>query len=144
MADTEKKRVLTVGVYDYFHYGHVRLFEQARAITPHPHLIVAVQESDYIRKFKPEANIFYSTEVRQKLVAALRCVDEVVTYTEVSRIVRELEFDIFAVGADQNHAGFAEAIAYCESCGRRVVRLQRTPNISSSMIKESLCGQAKS
>lgn len=138
---TEKKRVLTVGVYDYFHYGHVRLFEQARAVTPEAHLIVAVQESDYIRKFKPEANIFYSTDIRTKLVAALRCVDEVVTYTEVNRIVRELEFDIFAVGADQNHAGFAEAIAYCESHGIRVARLQRTPNISSTMIKETLAAQ---
>lgn len=25
-----KKKVLTVGVFDYFHYGHLRLFENAK------------------------------------------------------------------------------------------------------------------
>ena len=54
------KKVLTVGVFDYFHLGHLRLFKQAREYGDY--LIVAVQEEDYIHKTKPEAIIFYSTK----------------------------------------------------------------------------------
>lgn len=127
--------ILTVGVFDYFHYGHLKLFEQAKGLAPSGYLIVAVQESEFIKKYKPDADIFYSTETRKELVGALRCVDEVVSYTDVSKIVKEIDFDIFAVGADQKRAGFTDAIKYCEKNGKKVVRLQRTPNISSSAIK---------
>ncbi len=130
------KRVLTVGVYDYFHYGHLKLFQQAKAICPDAYLIVGVQDSAFITK--PRENQLYSTEVRQELVSALRCVDEVVTHTRVAETVQRVEFDVFAVGEDQNHAGFQEAIAWCEAHGKKVVRLHRTPNISSTSIKGNL------
>ena len=64
--------------------------------------------------------------------------DKVISYTDVSEIVRHIDFDIFAVGADQNHSGFISAIEYCRQNGKGVVRLQRTPNISSSSIKSNL------
>lgn len=132
------KRILTVGVFDYFHYGHLKLFEQAKNIVSDGFLIVAVQKSEFIKKYKPEADVFYSTDVRCELVGALRCVDKVISYTDVSEIVRHIDFDIFAVGADQNHSGFISAIEYCHQNGKDVVRLQRTPNISSSLIKYNL------
>ncbi len=132
------KKVLTVGVFDYFHYGHLKVFEQAKGICPDAYLIVAVQESEFIKNTKPDAEIFYSTNVRTELVAAIRCVDEVVTYTNVADIVKILAFDIFAVGADQNHEGFQKAIKYCQEQGKQVVRLKRTPNISSSSLKQQL------
>ena len=56
------KRVLTVGVYDFIHIGHVNLFCRAKGLGDL--LIVAVQESDYVSKFKPSANLVYSTEER--------------------------------------------------------------------------------
>ncbi|MBR5555224.1 adenylyltransferase/cytidyltransferase family protein [bacterium] len=132
------QRILTVGVYDYFHYGHLRLFEQAKNAVENGYLIVAVQDSEFIRKFKPEAKVFYSTDVRKELVGALKCVDEVTSYTEVQSAVKENEFDVFAVGEDQKHAGFLEAIDYCKKNGKKVVYLHRTPNISSTSIKENL------
>lgn len=131
-------RILTVGVYDFFHYGHLRVFQQAKAAAPDGYLIVAVQESDFIRRFKPDAEVFYPTEVRCELIGALRCVDEVITYREVQQIVKEADFDVFAVGEDQKHPGFMEAIRYCEEHGKTVVRLHRTPNVSSSSIKDTL------
>ncbi|MDO4499443.1 MAG: adenylyltransferase/cytidyltransferase family protein [Coriobacteriaceae bacterium] len=51
------KKVLTVGVFDYFHIGHLNLFERARALGDC--LIVAVQDGDFILKYKPEANVLY-------------------------------------------------------------------------------------
>ena len=48
-------RVLTFGVYDYFHLGHLRLFKQCKEYGDY--LIVAVQDGDYIKKYKPGVNI---------------------------------------------------------------------------------------
>ncbi len=129
------KKVLTVGVFDYFHYGHLRLFQNARALGDY--LIVAVQDGDYILKYKPEAKIFYTTEQRLELVGALKAVDETCIYYDVDKIVEQVDFDVFAVGGDQNHAGFQKAIAWCESHGKEVVRLNRTPGVSSSEIKSN-------
>ena len=138
MSNHHKKRILTVGVFDYFHYGHLRLFRQIKDAYPDSHFIVAVQESEYIKKFKPEASVFYSTEVRCELIGELRCVDEVITYQDALRIVQTIDFDMFAVGEDQQHEGFKRAEEYCLMNGREILRLHRTPNISSSTIKKTL------
>jgi cytidyltransferase-like protein len=128
------KVVLTVGVFDYFHYGHLKLFQRAKQLGDF--LIVAVQDGDYILKYKPDANILYTTEQRIEIVRALRVVNDVLVYRDVDTIVREVAFDLFAVGSDQNHAGFVRALEWCEQNGKEIVRLERTPNISSSAIKE--------
>lgn len=130
------KRVLTVGVYDYFHLGHLRLFKQAREHGDY--LIVAVQDGDYILKYKPDAKVLYSTEERKELIGALRVVDEVTSYTDVDEKVKEIDFDVFAVGEDQKHEGFMRAIEWCRNNGKEVVRLKRTAGICSSEIKENL------
>ena len=102
------KKVITVGVFDYFHLGHLRLFQQAKNLGDY--LIVAVQDNDWIKKTKPDANIMYSTQQRIELVSALRIVDEVIVYTDVDVTRPTVDFDIFAVGEDQNHNGFKRAI----------------------------------
>lgn len=130
------KKVVTFGVYDYFHLGHLRLFKKAKALGDW--LIVAVQEENCILKTKPNAQIMYTTQERQELVAALRVVDEVVTYTDVDETIKTLDFDIFAIGEDQNHAGFQRAIDWCNQNGKEVVRMKRTPGICSSEIKNSV------
>ena len=130
------KKVVTFGVYDYFHLGHLRLFKNARKLGDY--LIVAVQDENYILKTKPNTKIMYSTEERKELVGALRVVDEVVDYTDVDVTIKTLDFDVFAIGEDQNHEGFQRAIKWCEDNGKEVVRLRRTPGICSSEIKKML------
>ena len=61
--------------------------------------------------------------------------DEVIIYKNVDDIVRKVDFDVFAVGEDQNHSGFQKAIEWCRENGKEVVRMQRTQGISSSDIK---------
>lgn len=129
-------KVLTVGVYDFFHFGHLKLFERAKNLGDY--LIVAVQDGDYIKKYKPSANVLYTTEQRVEVISALRCVDHTIVYCDVDRIVREIDFDVFAVGEDQTHQGFQNAIKYCEQNHIKVIRLPRTPGICSSSIKNSI------
>lgn len=130
------KKVVTFGVYDYFHLGHLRLFKNARELGDY--LIVAVQDGNYILKTKPNAKVMYTTEERKELVGALRVVDEVVDYTDVDVTIKTLDFDVFAIGEDQNHEGYQRAIKWCEDKGKEVVRMKRTPGICSSEIKKML------
>lgn len=130
------KKVITVGVFDYFHLGHLRLFENAKKLGDW--LIVAVQDGDCILKTKPDANVLYSTEQRVDLVKALRVVDEVIVYQDVDKTLPLVDFDVFAIGGDQTHPGFQRALDWCRQNGKEVVRLPRTPGICSSAIKKQL------
>ena len=130
------KKVITVGVFDYFHYGHLRLFENAKKLGDY--LIVGVQDGDSILKTKPYATILYSTEQRVNLVKALRVVDEVIIYKDVDRTLPEVNFDVFAIGEDQNHDGFKKAVEWCKDNSKEVVKMPRTPGICSSLIKKEI------
>ena len=130
------KKVLTVGVYDLLHIGHVNLFRRARAEGEY--LIVAVQESEVVLKYKPEVKLVYSTEERMYMVKAIRYVDKVITYKAVDDIVKTADFDIFVTGPDQNHDGFQKAIRWCKEHGKKHIVLPRTEGISSSWLKEQI------
>ena len=87
------KKVLTFGVFDYFHLGHLKLFENAKKLGDY--LIVAVQDGDFILKYKPAAKIFYTTDQRLELINSLKIVDEVVTYENVDETIKKIDFDVF-------------------------------------------------
>lgn len=130
-------KILTFGVYDYFHLGHLRLFKQAKQYADY--LIVAVQDGDYILKFKPEAKVLYSTEERVEILEALRIIDQVIVYDTVSSSTLEkIDFDILALGEDHRGKRFDEVEKWCNAHGKQVVRLKRTPGIASSEIKAVL------
>lgn len=130
------KKVLTFGVFDYFHYGHLKLLERAKALGDY--LIVAVQASEEICKNKPEAKVLYTTEQRVEMIKAIRYVDEVVVYYQVKDDIMNIDFDVWARGGDQNHGGIIKAVEWCERNGKEVTVLSRTPNICSTQIKEEL------
>ena len=130
------KKVVTFGVFDYFHYGHLKLFERAKQFGDY--LIVAVQDSEFILKYKPETTILYNTEQRVELINALSVVDEVVVYTDVDKTIQEIDFDVFVKGEDQVHSGFVRASEYALSKGAEVEVLTRTKGISSTQIRTEL------
>lgn len=129
-------KVLTFGVFDYFHYGHLKLLERCKLYGDF--LIVAVQNGEEIYKTKPNAKVLYTTQQRMEMVSAIKFVDKVVEYNQVQDDVKNIDFDVLVIGGDQNHAGFNSAIEYCKNCGKQVVRLERTPNICSSEIKQQI------
>lgn len=134
-------KILTFGVYDYFHLGHLRLFKQCKEHADY--LVVAVQNGEFIKKFKPDANVLYSTEERVEMLKALRIVDRVIVYDTVGvnaleMIECEAGFDILALGEDHIGARFDEITNWCKEHGKSIVRLKRTPGIASSSIKTEL------
>ena len=131
------KKILTFGVFDYFHIGHLRLFQQCREYGDY--LIVGVQTDPYVTRFKPDGECFYTTEERVEMVGALRIVDEVFAYDTLGpEAMEKTEFDILALGEDHIGARFDSIEQWCREHGRSVVRLKRTPGISSSSIKAVL------
>ena len=136
MRPRKYKKVLTVGVYDLIHKGHVELFRRAKGLGDY--LIVAAQDSDYILKYKPDAKVLNSTEDRKYMIKSIRYVDEVITYTDVDKIVQEVDFDVFVTGPDQCHAGFQSAINWCEEHRKEHIVLGRTAGVSSSELKAKI------
>lgn len=139
MKPRKYKRVLTVGVYDLLHKGHVELYRRAKGLGDY--LIVAAQDSDFILKYKPTAKVLNSTEDRKYMIRSIRYVDEVITYTDVDKIVQEVDFDVFVTGPDQCHAGFQRAIQWCEEHSREHIVLGRTDGVSSSELKAKIASK---
>lgn len=130
-----KNKILTFGVYDYFHLGHLRLFKQCK--NHGDYLIVAVQDGDYILKYKPDAKVLYSTDERVEIISELKCVDKVIVYQAISiETLSKIDFDILALGEDHVGGRFDIATKWCKENGKSVVRLKRTPGICSSEIKQ--------
>lgn len=127
------RKVLTVGVYDLLHIGHVELFRKARNLGDY--LIVAVQDSAVVESFKPGTHLVYDTDERCYMVKAIRYVDEVIVYRDVKDIVREVDFDVFCKGPDQQHEGFMKAVEWCIEHKKEIVTLPRTEGVSTSALK---------
>ncbi len=127
-------KVLTFGVFDYFHYGHLKLFEQARKYGDY--LIVAIQKDEDIKKRKPNHVLRYNYSQRAEIISQLRLVDEIYPSSDVKDDIGNIDFDVLALGEDQNHDGFKAAIKWCKEHNKKVVRLKRTSGISSTMLKD--------
>ena len=130
-------KILTFGVYDYFHLGHLRLFKQCKKYADY--LVVAVQDGNYIKKYKPDAVVMYTTEERVEMLEALRIVDKVLVYETVSpEFLEKVDFDILALGEDHKGGRVDDVERWGVAHGKNVVRLKRTPGICSSEIKREL------
>ena len=126
------KKIFTVGVFDLMHLGHIILFKRAKNYGDY--LIVAVQKN--VLKYKPNAQIVYNNRQRKDMVAAVKYVDEVISYNDVDEIIKKIDFDIFIKGSDQNHDGFKRAVEYCKQKGKKVIVLSRTKGISSTKLRD--------
>lgn len=135
-------KILTFGVFDYFHLGHLKLFKRCREYGDY--LIVGLQSDEQVAKFKPGHDLFYTTEERKEMIEALRMVDEVFVYDELCPAAMEkTEFDILALGEHHTGGRFDVIKKWCLDHGKSVIRLERTPEISSSLIKEKFLKNRK-
>ena len=117
------KKVITFGVFDYFHLGHLRLFKQAKEYGDY--LVVAVQDGECTKMYKPDQRLFYTTEERMELVGALNIVDEVIVYHHITaETIRDFDFDILCLGEDHTNERFQKVKEWCMNNGKEVVHLK--------------------
>ena len=127
-------KIILFGVFDFFHLGHLRLFKQAKMEADY--LIVAVQDSNFVQKFKPDSTVLYTTEQKLELLNSIKEIDKVITYTEATTgFLETQDFDILGLGEDQIGDRWNILIKWCENHNKKIVRFKRTKNISSSDIK---------
>jgi len=110
-----RPRVLTNGVFDLLHRGHVTYLEQARALGAA--LVVAINSDASVRRLgKGSDRPLNSLDDRMAVVAALGCVDLVVPFeTDTPReLIAACLPEILVKGGDYSAAttaGAAEVIA---------------------------------
>lgn len=125
------KKVITVGVFDFFHLGHLNVLEAAKEYGDY--LIVAVHDD---KKNTKGVEFLYSLEERMRFVGSIKFVDEVIPYERVDTLLEVIDFDIFVYGPDQNHKYFQEAFKWCRKNKKELVMLKRTEGISSTRLRE--------
>lgn len=130
------KKIITFGVFDLLHYGHILLFKKCKMAGDY--LIVAVQSDDQVTVNKPNCNLVLGQNERVELVKSISYVDEVVIYNQIDETIQDIDFDILAVGPDQNNQHFKKAIEFVKSLNKEVIVLPRTENISSSKLREKI------
>ncbi|MCI7766517.1 MAG: glycerol-3-phosphate cytidylyltransferase [Oscillospiraceae bacterium] len=125
-------KVITYGTFDLLHYGHIRLLQRARALGDY--LIVALSTDEFNRNEKGKVS-YFTYEERKNMIEALRCVDLVIPETcweQKLTDIDEYNADIFVMGNDwEGKFDFLK-----EKCD--VVYLERTPEISTTKIKNDL------
>lgn len=123
-------KVITYGTFDLFHEGHYRLLERAKALGDY--LIVGVTTEKYDME-RGKLNVVDPLPVRMENVRKTGFVDEIIIEETLGQKVSDIQkyhVDIFTVGSDW--VGVFDYISdYCE-----VVYLERTKNISSTMLRE--------
>ena len=100
MRAAQRTIVLTNGVFDLLHAGHVRYLTAARRYGDV--LLVGVNSDASTRALKgPERPIIGESE-RAELIAALRCVDAVVIFpqTTVHELLQRVRPDVWVKGGD--------------------------------------------
>ena len=130
------KRIVTFGVFDMFHFGHLNLFKNIKKqFGQDSFLIVCVQSSECILKYKPNSKILYSTQERVDMIKSIKLVDDVKIYDDIDVDIKQIDFDVWVKGPDQEHSGFQKAIDYCKKNNKEIFIMNRTEGISSTYIK---------
>ena len=133
------KKVITYGVFDYLHLGHIRLFKNIKKLFNNDvFLTVAIHGDKYIKATKPDTNTLYSESERTELLKEIKSVDEIIIYDFIDTDLPKRDFDILAIGPDQTNEHFQRAVEYCNQNNKQIVIIPRTEGISSSEIKNAL------
>jgi D-beta-D-heptose 7-phosphate kinase/D-beta-D-heptose 1-phosphate adenosyltransferase len=100
LAKAGKRVVFTNGVFDLLHVGHVRYLAQARALGDA--LILAINSDRSVRELKGHGRPIIDEKERAEIVAALRQVDYVTIFDDVSprSLITRLLPDVLVKGGD--------------------------------------------
>ena len=126
------KKVITYGTFDLLHYGHINLLRRAKEYGDY--LIVALSTDEFNENEKGK-KCYFSYAQRKMLLEAIRYVDLVIpesSWDQKTSDIKEFRVDTFVMGNDWN-GKFDFLKEHCE-----VVYLSRTPEISTTKIKDEL------
>ncbi len=127
------KRILTYGTFDLLHYGHIEILRRAKALGDY---LVVAPSTDEFNESKGKI-AYHSYDTRKKMLEAIRYVDLVIpenNWEQKANDVTEYHIDTVVMGSDWAGSDKFDYLKdYCE-----VVFLERTPGVSTTMIKNDL------
>jgi len=146
--DEGRRVVLTNGVFDLLHAGHVRYLQEARALGDL--LIVGLNDDGSVRRRKGPTRPLVPLEDRAIVLSALACVDLVVAFGEdtASDLVALLQPNIYVKGGDYDptappgHKGYLPEAAVVAGYGGRVQVLSFLEGRSTTDIVRRVIEQA--
>jgi glycerol-3-phosphate cytidylyltransferase len=124
-------KVITYGTYDLLHIGHINLLKRAKALGDY--LIVGLSTDAFNESKNKDSFLSYAQ--RKAVLEAIRYVDEIIPEENWEQKVEDIKknnVDIFVIGSDWK-GKFDDLKEYC-----KVIYLDRTPNISTTLLKESI------
>ncbi len=124
------KKVITYGSFDLFHEGHYKLLQRAKALGDY--LIVGVT-TEHFDEMRGKLNLVDPIMTRIQNVRATGFADEIIVEDHEGQKIEDIQkygIDTFVLGSDWV-GKFDYLEQYC-----KVVYLERTPNISSSLIRK--------
>ena len=144
------KVVLTNGVFDILHVGHVAVLEAAAAQGDK--LVVEVNADTSVKRLgKGDARPYNHEVDRAQLLAALRCVDAVVLFEEDTplKVVQALRPDVLVKGgdydpniSDPSNPKYIVGSAEVRASGGSVVAVPLVPGRSTTTLVGRIQGQA--
>jgi D-beta-D-heptose 7-phosphate kinase/D-beta-D-heptose 1-phosphate adenosyltransferase len=135
-----KRLVFTNGVFDLLHVGHVRYLTRARTLGDA--LVVAINSDRTVRELKGSDRPVFDEAERAEILAALRVVDYVTIFDDVSprSLIAELLPDVLVKGGDygldQIH-GREEV----EAAGGKVISLPFVEGASTTSLIQKINGR---
>jgi len=125
MPGKNKEIIVAVsGGFDPIHVGHIRLFQEAKALGDE--LVVILNNDNWLMAKK--GSVFMPETERKEVIEAIRYVDRVIltkhpknpTDMSVAMELRELKPDIFANGGDRTKDNIPE-VAVCKKINCQLV-----------------------
>jgi rfaE bifunctional protein nucleotidyltransferase chain/domain len=132
-----RRLVFTNGVFDLLHVGHVRYLAEARTLGDA--LLVAINSDRTVRELKgPDRPVFEEGE-RAEILAALRCVDYVTIFDDVSprKLIGELLPDVLVKGGDYDLDQIHGRVEV-EAAGGKVISLPFVKGASTTALIERM------
>lgn len=127
------KRVITYGTFDMLHYGHINLLRRAKGLGDYLIVVLSSDEFNWNEKGK---KCYFTYEERKVLLESIRYVDLVIpeeNWYQKKSDVKKYHIDTFVMGDD-----WKGKFDFLNEEGVEVVYLSRTPEISTTQIKNDL------
>jgi rfaE bifunctional protein nucleotidyltransferase chain/domain len=134
-----KTIVLTNGVFDILHAGHVRYLAGAKRLGDI--LVVGLNSDESVRELKGEGRPLNSQADRAEVMAALCAVDYVIIFGEkrVANLLREVRPGIYAKGGDYTVDSLdPDELAALKEIGAKIEILPLVPGKSTTKLVQAI------
>lgn len=136
----QKKKVLTGGVFDILHYGHIRFLKSAKGLGDH--LVVAIESDINVARLKGPGRPVHNQSQRKETLESLSFVDEVIILDDkmedknYRQLVEEVNPSIIA--ATEGDPMLEKKKSHAKHIGAKLIEIQKIKVASGSKIAKLL------